>query len=126
MDSPEHLAQRFFALVQDRDRAGIAALLHPQVTFSVQAVAEDFDGREDVMERFYDTVFAWTLYDAFPTDFEQLTDGTVRVTGRLRWMNNGHLRDVPAVWTLAFQDGHLFQLTSTTVNEPKWAEPSRV
>ena len=117
VDSPERLAERFFAVVQDRDRAAIAALLHPQVSFAAKTIASDFEGREDVLKRFYDTVFAWTLYDAFATDFEQLSNDTVRVRGRLRWMNNGHLRDVAAIWTLTFEGGQLSRLSSETITE---------
>ena len=115
MNSPERLAERFFAVVQDRDRTAIAALLHPEVSFAAKTIAGDFEGREDVLERFYDTVFAWTLYDPFATDFDRLSNDSVRVRGRLRWMNNGDLHDVAAIWTLTFQDGKLSSLTSETI-----------
>ena len=115
MNSPERLAERFFAVVHDRDRTAIAALLHPEVSFAAKTIAGDFEGREDVLERFYDKVFAWTLYDAFATDFDRLSDDSVRVRGRLRWMNNGDLHDVAAIWTLTFQDGKLSSLTSETI-----------
>jgi hypothetical protein len=124
VNSPEHLAQRFFDLVRERDRAGIAALLHPQITLSAQTIADDFVGREDVMQRFYDTVFAWTLYDAFADRIEHLDDDTVRATGRLRWMSNGHLHDVGAVWKLTFRDGQLFRLSSSTLADSRSAQLS--
>lgn len=115
MNSSEQLARRFFDLVRERDKAGIAALLHPHVTLSAQTIVDNFVGREDVMQRFYDTVFAWTLYDAFASEYQQLADDTVRAAGRLRWMSNGHLHDIGAVWKLTFRDGQLFRLSSSTL-----------
>jgi hypothetical protein len=119
VNSSERLARRFFELVHDRERDAIEALLHPQITFSAHTIVRDFAGREDVMRGFYDTVFAWTLYDAFASHFEQLDDDTVRVTGRLRWMNNGELHDIASSWTLTFQDGQLRRFTFSTLNDRK-------
>jgi hypothetical protein len=76
------------------------------------------------MQRFYDTVFDWTLYEAFAIDYQQVDDDTVRATGRLRWMSNGHLHDVGAVWKLTFRDGQLFRLSSSTLADSRSAELS--
>ncbi len=115
VDSSEHLARRFSDLVHERDRTGLAALLHPQVIFTVQTIPGEFAGRADVLERFYNTVFAWTLYDAFATDYTQLADGTVCATGRLRWMSNGDLHEASAIWKLTFRDGKLFRLSNIPI-----------
>jgi hypothetical protein len=112
--SPEQLARRFFNLVEDRNQAALARFLHPDVSFSALTVPGDFTGRDDVMSRFYGTVFAWPLYDVYANNFRRVSDDIVTARGRLRWMNDGQLRDAPAAWTLRFKDGQLYRLSSST------------
>ena len=112
MESSEVLAKRFFALVEARDHRDLAEFLHPQVVFSALTLPGVYTGRNDVMTRFYGTVYGWPLYDVYANVFEELPGHRVRASGRLRWMTDGQLRDVAAVWTLSFQEGRLFRLTS--------------
>ena len=111
MDSLENLARTYFALVDARDRRGLTGLLHPEVSVSLSS-HDDFRGREIVMKDFYAKVFAWTLYEPTVTSFEPLPGGALRARGRLRWMSNGELRDAPAAWTLEFEDGQLYRLST--------------
>ena len=126
MASTEDLARRFFSLVEARDRRGLAELLHPEVHFTPFTPSVDYHGRSEVMDHFYDTVFAWTVYEAFATQFSLEADGTVLAEGRLRWMSNGHLSDVNARWVLHFKDGLLYRLSATPARAPAPAESSRI
>ena len=112
MERPETLARLFFTLVADRNRVDLAALLHPDVVFQPLSIPGVHEGRDNVMNSFYETVYSWPLYDVYATTFEHHDENTVLTRGRLRWMSNGQLHDSHAVWTITFQDGYLYRLTS--------------
>jgi ketosteroid isomerase-like protein len=108
------LARRFFALVENRDRRGLEELLHPDVAFVPLTLPGGYRGAREVVDRFYGTVFSWTVYEAFANRFVPTADDTVRADGRVRWMSNGELRDVNATWTLRFDGGKLVSLTASS------------
>jgi ketosteroid isomerase-like protein len=112
MVSTEDLARRFFSLVESRDQRGLAELLHPDVDFVPLTVSDAYRGRTDVIDRFYGTVFSWTVYEASASRFVPMSEDTVHAEGRLRWMSNGDLRDVNASWTLQFVGGRLVKLAA--------------
>ena len=114
---PERLAERFFDLVAERDRDALADLLHPDVIFSSVTMDDDFSGREDVLERFYDQVFSWLTYEVTTTSVGVYSDTAALAEGRIQWMNNGSLRDSPVVWLLDFRDDQLYRLISTDSRE---------
>lgn len=112
MESTENLARLFFTLVAERNRAELAELLHADVVFEPLTIPGVHQGRDNVMNDFYETVYSWPLYDPYATTFEQQEENTVLARGRLRWMSNGQLHDSHAVWTLSFRNGQLYRLQS--------------
>jgi hypothetical protein len=115
--SPEELARRFFAVVSERNLRRLEQLLHPEVEFLPITLAEGYRGREAVINDFYGTVFRWPLYEVEAISFERASGESVHVSGRLRWMSNGHLSDTHAAWTLTFKDGQLHTLNAHSTQQ---------
>jgi len=122
VESPETLARLFFSLVESRNRREIAALLHADVIFEPLTMPGVHEGRSNVMNDFYETVYSWPLYEVYATTFEPQDENTVLAHGRLRWMSNGQLRDSSAVWRMTFRDGHLYRLASGDPSKPDGVE----
>jgi ketosteroid isomerase-like protein len=107
-----HQVRSFFAMLERKDRDGLAALLHEDVVFAAQIVdGAVLRGRDNVLALFYDDVFSWPIYEAEALRVEPLSSTFALVTGRVRYMKQlGGLADVPVIWLLGMADGQLAHL----------------
>ncbi len=102
----------FFAMLERRDRDGLANLLHDDVVFAARITdGAVLHGKDNVLASFYDDVFSWRIYEPAARRVEALSDTFALVTGRVRYMKQtGGLADVPVIWLLGVADGRLTHL----------------
>ena len=106
------LAERYFALFQQGDVAGMLALLHPDVEWVLKSTrpGDVLRGKGDT-KAFFDRI-AGKFYELIAEVYRPLDDERVVVEGRLRWMDDDRvLRDDPVVWAFQFRDGLVSRVT---------------
>jgi ketosteroid isomerase-like protein len=106
------LARRFFDLLGRKDYEGLRGFLHPEVVFApMMFPGTVFEGRDQVLARFYELVFTLPAYEPHGARFGAVADGLVLVEGSVHFVDDrGSIHDKSAFWVLGFQDGKLRSL----------------
>src|SRR5262249_51711355 len=70
-----------------------------------------YEGRDHVMQGFYEIVFSYPAYRPEASTFLDLDERTAFVLGRIRWADErGALHDTSAFWVLDFDEERLRSL----------------
>jgi ketosteroid isomerase-like protein len=115
--SAESLARRFFELLGRLELSELTAMLHPEVTFTPRIPEGKVLHGPDDVRAFYEGVRSWRVYEPTVTTFVPVADDVIVVRGRVRWMKDSSLDDVPAAWLLVFKDGLLLRFQATLTVE---------
>ena len=90
--------------LERRDADGLAALLHPQVELHLYSQPGVIAGREAAHAWYRQAFESRTIFEGEAAP-EQGEDGSLIARGRVRWYDDGVLRDWPGQWRITFRDG---------------------
>ena len=110
--SPSDLARRFFRILAAKQPEELEAFLHPDVVFAPMMFRDRvYEGRDHVMQGFYEIVFSYPAYRPEASTFRDLDEHTAFVSGRIHFADErGALHDTSAFWVLEFDDETLRSL----------------
>jgi SnoaL-like protein len=101
----EHLARRWFSVVQRGAFDELASLLHPDVHLVSKVRAGVVIEGRDAALAFINETLASSLYEAVGEVYTALDDYRVVVEGRMRWIDEDRvIRDDPVVWAMEFRE----------------------
>jgi len=110
--SPSDLARRFFRILAAKQQEELEAFLHPEVVFAPMMFRDRiYEGRDHVLQGFYEIVFSYPAYRPEASTFRDLDEHTAFVSGRIHFVDDrGALHDTSAFWVLEFEDETLRSL----------------
>jgi ketosteroid isomerase-like protein len=97
--------------LERRDADRLAALLHPDVELHLYSQPGVITGREAAHAWYRQAFTARTVFEGEAAP-EQGDDGSLIARGRVRWYEDGVLRDWPGQWRITFRDGLIASVTA--------------
>jgi ketosteroid isomerase-like protein len=121
---PFRLVDAFRQALERRDIDRLAAVLHPDVELHLYSAETVIVGREEARE-WYRQAFASRILFEGEAASEDEGDGALVARGRIRWYDEGVLRDRPGEWRITFRDDLIHTVTAqqATYRQPEASTP---
>jgi ketosteroid isomerase-like protein len=108
---PFRLVEALSQALEKQDADRLAALLHPNVELRLYTARAVIIGRDDARE-WYRKAFASRIVFEGEATPERGDDGSLVARGRIRWLDEGVLRDRPGQWRITFRDDLIATITA--------------
>jgi hypothetical protein len=109
--------------LERRDADRLAALLHPEVELYLYSQPGVIVGREAARAWYRQAFESRTIFEGEAAP-ERGEDGSLIARGRVRWYDDGVLRDWPGQWRITFRDDLIASVTAERDPGRDPAEPS--
>jgi hypothetical protein len=108
---PFELVESLRQALQAQDADRLARVLHPDVELHLYSAPEPIVGRDEAREWYRRAFSSRAVFegDAAP---EPGGDGSLIARGRIRWIDEGVLRDWPGRWRITFRDDLIHTITA--------------
>jgi SnoaL-like domain len=120
---PFELVDAMRQALERRDADRLAAVLHPDVELHLYSQPGVIAGREAARDWYREAFTSRTVFEGEAAP-EPGADGSLIARGRIRWYDDGVLRDWPGRWRITFREGLIASVTAEQDADGDSAEPS--
>jgi ketosteroid isomerase-like protein len=120
---PLELVEAMRQALERRDADRLAAVLHPDVELHLYSQPGVIVGREAAHAWYRQAFASRTVFEGEAAP-ECRDDGSVIARGRIRWYDDGVLRDWPGRWRITFREGLIASIAAEDDAVRDSGEPS--
>jgi hypothetical protein len=120
---PLELVEAMRQALERRDADRLAAVLHPDVELHLYSQPGVIVGREAAHAWYRQAFASRTVFEGEAAP-ERRDDGSVIARGRIRWYDDGVLRDWPGRWRITFREGLIASIAAEDDAVRDSGEPS--